>query len=147
MLLEVLIAFALIVLCALPLIYPHVFILRSEKKFVSSVELDHYVNLLFVDTLEKLYLNEISWAVIEGGKPQIIEDIGNHLMSDGNPLPFDGTYQFVEERKKVSKEGEHSAHIFKLTYSFVPKKGVFLEKAPEKYTYVYRIVIERGAKS
>lgn len=68
LLLEVLICFALIALCALPLIYPHVFMLRSEKQYVNAIELDHFVNILFIDTLQKMYQNEISWAQIEGGK-------------------------------------------------------------------------------
>lgn len=137
MLLEVLIAFALIVLCALPLIYPHVFILRSERKFVSIVELDHQVNLLFSATLEKLYKNEIPWSVIEGGKVQPLEPI---------ELPFDGTFQFIEERKKVNKEGNHSAHIYTLVYTFTPRNGGQAGISTERNTYKYEIPIERGAK-
>jgi hypothetical protein len=61
-LLEVLIAFALIALCVLPLIYPHVAIYKAQNKFARKLELDHVVNLLYGKVLEKLYMNTIPWA-------------------------------------------------------------------------------------
>lgn len=146
MLLEVLIAFALIVMCALPLIYPHVFILRSEKKFVSTVELDHFVNLFFVNMLQRLYQNEVPWQEIEGGKPQPIDDAALQSIGYGENLPFQGTYRFQELRKKISEDGEHSAYIFKLILDFAPKKGAFLEKQSDSYKYEYHVVVERKVK-
>lgn len=146
MLLEVLIAFALIVLCALPLIYPHVFILRSEKKFVSTVELDHFVNLLFVNMMQKLYQNEIPWSVIEEGKPQPIEESMMQTIGSGEDLPFDGSYRFKVARKKVSKDENHAAYVFDLIFTFIPKKGAFPEKVTDKYVYEYKVVVERKIK-
>ena len=67
-LLEVLIAFALIVLCVLPLIYPHVAMFKSQKAFIRKVELDHVVNLLYAKILEKLYMNSIPWQELGDGK-------------------------------------------------------------------------------
>src|SRR5690349_12587266 len=99
-LLEVLIAFALVVLCALPLIYPHVFILKSEKAFVASIELDHAVNLLFANCLEKLYQNQIAWHQIESGKETTIESSLLEESGFNGYLPFNGTYKFVEEKHK-----------------------------------------------
>lgn len=147
-LLEVLIAFTLIALCILPLIYPHVFILRSEKKFISTVELDHYVNLLYADRLQKLYQNEIPWQDIENGNEipidtQLLEAI--HYKGD---LPFTGHYKFIKEKQKPRKESERTVYIFYLQFLFSPKLGYFLEKESknQKLIYKYRLVVERIKK-
>lgn len=139
-LLEVLIAFALIALCFLPLIYPHVVILRSEKKFISTVELDHYVNLLYADHLQKLYQNDIPWQYIENGAVIPIE-----LPKD---LPFSGHYQFIQEKKKKSKDLNQIVYIFNLYFVFVPKPGYFMEKKSENltYKYKYRLCVEKVKK-
>jgi hypothetical protein len=146
LLLEVLIAFALIALCALPLIYPHVFMLRSEKKYVAAVELDHYVNLLFVNTLQRLYQNEVPWSEIEGGKPVPIGEVAVQSVGYGENLPFEGTYQFEQKDKKISQDGTHAAYVFNLIYRFKSKKGAFLEKGVEEYKYEYLVPVERKIK-
>ena len=146
LLLEVIIAFALVALCALPLIYPHVFILRSEKTFVSTVELDHFVNLLFVDRLQKLFQNEIPWEDIERGKPIHIDDTLQKSLGNEELLPFIGTYRFIPKSKKASKEGDHAAYIYFLEFTFEPKKSAFVGNTQEKYTYTYEIAIERKSK-
>lgn len=151
-LLEVLIAFALIALCVLPLIYPHVFILQSEKKFISTVELDHFVNLLYADRLQKLYQNEIPWQDIENGNEMPID---SHLMESvkyKGDLPFTGYYKFIKERQKPKppKESDKTVYIFELKFVFVAKPGYFLEKDLKeknpKITYKYQVAVERIRK-
>ena len=146
-LLEVLIAFALIALCILPLIYPHVFILRSENKFISTVELDHFVNLLYADTLQKLYQNDISWQDIENGSEisidtQIAENKGF------KNFPYIGSYKFSKVIKKTNSDTGKEAYLMALTYTFKTKPGFFLEKdlkdKTPKITYKYEIAIERN---
>ena len=147
-LLEVLIAFALVALCALPLIYPHVFILRSEKKFISTVELDHLVNLLFADILQKLYQNEIPWQDIESGKKIAIESSWLKSLDYKQELLFTGDYHFIKLRQKPSTPGDKNAYIFSLEFVFIPKSGLFLEKNTEKsnIVYHYELPIERNLK-
>lgn len=150
LLLEVLIAFALVALCALPLIYPHVFILRSEKKFISAVELDHVVNLLFAQLLQKLYQKEIAWGDIENGKEILIESSLLKSVGYKDHLPFLGSYKFVKIRKKPPKEADHSAYLFNLEFTFIPEKGFFLENKPKeeqsKFVYKYQVPVERYIK-
>lgn len=93
LLLEVLIAFALVTLCAIPLIYPHAAIYRTQKEFVNKIELDHEVNLIYVNLLEKLHRNEIP-----------LEDIRHETLFT---LPqtikgYTGTYHFETIREKSS---------------------------------------------
>lgn len=149
-LLEVLIAFALVALCALPLIYPHVFILRSEKKFISTVELDHVVNLLYADLLQKLYQNEISWQDIENGKEISIEDSSLEAIHQKEKLLFNGTYKFTKIRQKPPAPAENTAYLLSLEFNFKIKPGFFLEKDLKDktpvITYKYLIPLERNFK-
>jgi len=140
-LLEVLICFALIALCILPLIYPHVAILKSEKDFVNTIELDHAVNLLYANVLQKLYLREISWADIENGKEIPIDENLLHASGVKKFLPFTGSYKFVEIKHKPPKQPEDSVYLYSLVFTFSPT----LKKALP-YVYKYQIVIERKQK-
>jgi hypothetical protein len=149
-LLEVLIAFTLIVLCILPLIYPHVFILRSEKKFISTVELDHHVNLLYADRLQKLFQNEIPWQDIENGLEIPIDSRLLESINYKGDLPFTGYYKFIKEKQNPRKEADKTAYIFHLLFVFTPKPGYFLEQDQKeknpKIIYRYRVGIERNRK-
>lgn len=146
-LLEVLIAFALIALCILPLIYPHVFILRSERKFIATVELDHVVNLLYADRLQKLYQNEISWQEIEGGNPIAITPSMIESAGYAGDLPFTGTYRFVKILQKPKEPKDRSAYLFSLEFTFKAKPGQFLEKKSSgnesNIIYKYQVPMER----
>lgn len=150
-LLEVLIAFALIALCALPLIYPHVFIMQSERKFTSTVELDHLVNLLYANILQKLYQNEIPWQSIEeGNEIPIDSQLLQSIHYKGDP-PFTGVYKFTKLRQRPrSKDAEKSAYLYQLEFIFSLKPGYFFEKIQkdntQKLTYRYQIAMERNRK-
>lgn len=151
-LLEVLIAFALVVLCVLPLIYPQVYILRSEREFVETIELDHAANLLYGNRLQKLYLNEIDWGEIEGEKPIPITEA---MMSESGikrEFPYKGEYQFFIIKRKPPKPEDH-LYLVRLIFSFTStKKNKKLNKngkesdESKKLTYAYDIFIEKRPK-
>lgn len=144
-LLEILIALALVAFCALPLVYPQVYILKSERKFIDTVELDHFVNLLFANRLQKLYLNEIPWSTIESGRPQHIDENILNEMEYKEGLPFDGTYQFSIIKRKPREPAERTLFLVKLLFAFTPKKSKEVDKEA-KYVYEYEIFIERQQK-
>jgi len=144
MLLEVMIAFALVALCALPLIYPHVFILRSEKEFISTVELDHLVSLLYANRLQKLYMREISWSDIESHKEFPVDEALLDAVDHKKPLSYQGSYHFVEVKQKPSKPIDKTVHFLKLIFTFKPKEGSFFaEKRTKPLEYQYNVIIER----
>lgn len=148
-LLEVLIAFALVALCVLPLIYPHVFILKSEKAFVDIIQLDHSVNLLFANRLEKLYQNKIPWNDIEDKKEIPIDSTMLQESGIKETLPFTGTYRFFEVKhkpQKLTEKTEKSVYYYKLIFTFLPKKELFKQKGSKPFVYEYDIVIERRYK-
>lgn len=149
-LLEVLIAFTLVTLCALPLIYPHIAIFKAERQFLSVIDLDHAVNLLFANRLEKLYLHEVSWEDVDSGKSFPVDQ--QLLLESGfkGALPYQGKYQFVEQRHKPEKQPEDAVYLFKLIFEFTPLQKNELNELLENnntLVYEYEIVIERKPAS
>lgn len=142
LLLEVLIAFVIVVLCILPLIYPNMYILQSEQEMIHTVELDHIVNLVYADTLEKLYLNEIPWESIIQSKAipinaEVIKNCGF-----GCPSPYTGTMTFTEMKHKPKKIEDKALYLFKITFEFTkPPRNKKFEEKPKKYDF--ELVIER----
>lgn len=123
LLLEVMIAFALIVLCALPLIYPHTFILRSQKEFIQEIQLDHYVNAHYAELVEALYKNQIPWDVISGQRT---------LPLNPSKLPFKGTLKFEELKSKPDDSPSYTVYLFEITYTFT-----------NELKYVYHLMLIR----
>lgn len=127
MLLEALLAFALVVLCVLPLIAPHVGMLKAERKFIQKVDLDHTVNLLYASILEQLYKNSIDWNVLTQGQPV--------------PIPgYEGHYQFkVENYKPLDETANYHLYLLNLTFTFEQKNEKPLE-------YLYKVFVVRDRR-
>jgi hypothetical protein len=138
-LLEVLIAFILIVLCILPLIYPHVAIYRAEKQFIDTVKLDHDVNLLYGHILQKLHQNTIPFSDLEN---QVQRPVDNKLWEEAGIKempPFEGIYKFTIRNKKPLQPAP-KMYLFYLDFTFV-RKGAKENEDPLKYHY--EIFVER----
>ena len=104
LLLEILIAFVLVTLCAVPLLRPHVYAYRVERRFVDEVELDRYVGNIYVRIREDLHRNRWSWEEIEKGVDQAIP--GEWL----DPLPYHGRYS-VKKGKRNKEKAIPSYHL------------------------------------
>ncbi len=151
-LLEVLIAFTLIVLCIFPLISPHVAMYRSQIKFIKQIELDHAINLLYAKILEKLYMNSIAWSDLDHRIFPIDTTVLNEIAFD-HPLPYIGSYNFFEIKPRFKPKKKHvplSIYLYTLTFNFLPKE---FEKSPadikEKKTlkYQYDVFIIRDLRA
>jgi len=150
-LLEVLIAFALIVLCVLPLIYPHVAIYKAQNTFVRKIELDHVVNLLYGRVLEKLYMNTIPWNDLA----QTTFHVDGELLKEvqfNKPFYFTGSYNFFEtpSKFKPKKPENYSLHLYKLTFNFVPiefAKGSNDVKESNLIKYQYDVFVVRDLRA
>ncbi len=132
-LLEVLISFTLVVFCALPLIYPQVMILKSEKEFLYLVQLDHAVNLLYAHCLEKLYRQEINWSSIEGQQSFPVDEQMLKASGITTAVPYSGTYAFIAGKQKPKNRTADTVRWINLVFTFTDKAGK--EKEPLKYKY------------
>lgn len=140
-LLEVLIAFAIVVLCALPLIYPHSVMLREQHQFVRELELDHAVNLLYGNIAEKLYLNKINWPDLNNNTFEISEAMLKEAHYD-KPLGFKGSFAFIEEKHKPKKIGNYNIFKFNLVFTFIPNEYLKSDdKIKEKNKRVFKYIV------
>lgn len=119
-LLEILIALALVALCMIPLISPHITLIQQQKRFDATMEIDRVVNLLYVDILERMQKNEIPWNKIQDRSSQIpIDDILERLQEKN--IPLTGFYQFGEIIHKANKDTGWEVHHLSLTFAITPK--------------------------
>lgn len=138
LLLEVLISFALIALCVLPLISSHVSIYKLQRQFVDKIELDHVVNLIFGEIYGGLYRNEIPLATIIGPNEVNIEPEMLQRAGWDKPFPYKGNYKFdIVKYKPKKEEAFYKTYLFNLTLSFTPQNQV-----SNPITYEYKIFIE-----
>jgi len=148
MLLEVLIAFVIVAFCALPLIYPHTAMLKAQYQFVRKMELDHAVNLLYGNVLEKLYLNKLNWTDIN----QTTFEITDAMLREAHyekPLAFKGSYAFIEEKHKPKAMGNYNLFKFNLVFTFLPveyQNSKEETKEANKIVYKYKVFIVRDLR-
>jgi len=139
-LIEVLISFAIITMCILPLLYPHVFILKQQNEFTHKIELDHQVNLLYGEILSRLYTNEISWTdLLDSREVEINEELITQAGITGVVI-YEGKYQFQVERKKNSEDLSKTALLLNLNFHFFPKYDQTTNKT---LNYKYQIFAYR----
>jgi hypothetical protein len=140
LLLEVMIAFALIVLCALPLIAPYLEIVKEQKQFNVKMELDHASHLFYVMLLEQLHNNKIDWKDIHSSA--ILPLTADHWKAIGysSPLPFVGSYHFKEIKNKSDKKKAWNGYLFRLTLAFVDKR---VQENPPKINFPYTVCLVR----
>lgn len=147
LLLEVMIAIALIVMAAIPLIYPHLYLLRMQRHFMDKVELDHVVNLHYIEVLEKMYKNEeITWASVLNGIEFTIPQEKISSDSYDRPLPFKGTYRFKVDNYKPKGDGGAALtlYLIGLDYSFSPLNQDPSEENTLRYHYDLFVVRDVG---
>lgn len=145
-LLEVLIAFSLVVLCVLPLLYSHITIVKAEKKFTHELVLDHLVNLMYGDVTKLLYKNDIEWKDIEGGTLFPIPD--SLLQFEDKPLPYKGFYRFTKNMQKPKKPADFTVYLWTLSFRFWPSHLSESEADQKKLIleYPYDVFIIRNLK-
>jgi|GEM_PF-1735476 len=146
LLLEVMIAIALIVMAAIPLIYPHLYLLRTQRHFMDKVELDHVVNLHFVDVMEKLYNNQISWAAVLNELDFPITEEELEQYSGNKRFPFKGSYRFKVQIFKPKGEAGAALtlYLLDLDYLFTPTNQSSAIDNQLKYHYDLFVVRDIG---
>jgi hypothetical protein len=147
LLLEVLIAFALVVLCVFPLLAPHVSILKAQYQFNHKIALDQAVNKLYAHLLEKVYRGDVHWESIVRKEffpidADLLKSIG--IKAD---FPFRGSYRFSIARSKGKEEQPMSANIISLEMVFEPKgagsKQTEKERKEKMVKYEYEFFAAR----
>lgn len=139
LLLEVLIAFAIVVLCALPLLTPHYAMLRAQQTYRNQLNLDHAVNLFYGQVIQQLYLNQIPWEDLQQKPLEISSKMLHEAGIDPKSFPFRGTFIFSPKKTKPSKPGPESVWLYNLDFNFFSVNG-----AQQNYHYEVFIVRKLG---
>jgi len=113
LMLEVMIA--LIVFCAIPLISPHIMMVKAQKLSINEMNINHAVNLVYVNILEKMHKNEIPLNDIEG--KTLFEVPSQDLKQISG---YKATYQFIEEKHKKRNADNFTVHLATLQIKFIP---------------------------
>lgn len=136
LLLEVLIALALVALCSIPLLYPHVALVMQQKSFVKVMEAERTVNLMHVELLALLQQNKIPWSAIQEHQAIPIDDLMKEMTTT---IPFTGTYKFTEGKHKFNDQT--GWHVYLLTVTFT----VGTPKQSKPYVFPYDVCLMRKA--
>ena len=127
LILEVLLSFTLVLIAFFPLVTPHVAMMREYRTFTSKLELNHLVNLVYVDLLEQMYLGKISFRSLESQDELFVED--QSLLEELQKLPYQTKF-CVTDLKPNKPKGEvlPKLYLMTLTLQFIPKtKGSSIE--------------------
>lgn len=135
-LIEVLIAFSLVVMCIFPLLYPHLFILKEHRSFIEKIELDHEVNLLYGKILESLYKNEIPWSTITNSQETPIDE-----KEFNEKIPYKGSYHFTIDKMKSNEDKTNSAVLASLVFTFKHNNDVSIDKKPKTTDYKFSVFL------
>lgn len=127
LLLEVLIAMVLVALCAFPLLSPHFMMLRQEKKHLENLEADRIANVVFVDIVEKMYQETITW--------EMVNDLELHPLADSEFKNYSINYRFDEPKLKPDKK-KPKYGLYPLLIEITPKNGKTLK-------FFYEIFVEK----
>ncbi len=151
MLLEAMIAVAIIVLCLFPLLTPHVAMYQAEQQFIRKVDLDHVVNQLYASVIEKLYLNQIGWNELMLNQfPVTKEELQKFGYS--TLLNYEGSYNFNEVPPRFKPRdinAPYSLYLVTLTLNFIPTELQMKsdeEKRAKTVKYQYEIFLVRDRR-
>lgn len=137
-LLEVLIALVLVVLCAIPLLSPHVSCVHAHKTLLRTLEADRHLNLLYVDMLERLHKGDIPWATLQEDRDQPVDQATlTRLEIPKDEFPFQASYRFKSLGAKKNESDGWQMHRLQLTFNLKPEND--LTKS-ESHAYTFALL-------
>ncbi|MCB1114395.1 MAG: hypothetical protein KDK62_06535 [Chlamydiia bacterium] len=93
-LLEVMIAFLLILIAAVPLLAPYPYIFKQQQSFIEELEMDRLSNVFYVDFVGRVLRKEIDIELI---KEEETVPIDEKL-----PIPYRAVYKVTSSDVKVA---------------------------------------------
>lgn len=144
-LLEVLIAFFLIAMCALPLIYPHAVIYKQTKEFAQEVDLDRVAGVIYSAVLDRLYHQKYEWGQIDGNIPFSMDDDLLKEAGISKLAPWLGEYWFEIMRQKSNTSKNNPTNEKEIvSVNLVAVHLDFKRPGQEKpFSYTYQAVVRR----
>ncbi len=144
LLLEILIAFLLVAVCAVPLVTQPLKLYRAEMKFLEQMERERLANWTFSELKEKLLKNEIPWGKIpqKGMKGQPIPLPPAFIQIPGcAPKKVERTFTLMCKGEKKGLKEE----IYRLLYVRIDFSPRLFPKKKEKKSadYGFRVIVQK----
>jgi len=139
LLLEILIAFLLVALCAVPLVSQPLKLYRSEIQFLERLERERLADWTFSEIKELFLKNEIPWTKIppKGDKTAFFPLPPAKIEIPGcRPKSIDRTYTL---QCKGEKEGLHD-ELYRLLWVEVQ----FSPPLPKTPPYIFRMTVQKA---
>jgi len=136
LLLEVMIALALVSIAILPLLSPHFQIYQRQIAFTHKLEADLAAPSIYAALVQKLHQNEILFGDIELKTSYPIDTPFLDSISYPSSFPYRGKYHFSINKQK--KNEQYGLYLVTLTLELHPKS-----KPKDILTYRYQIFISR----
>lgn len=130
-------------MCVLPLLSPHTYILLEQKKFIYTVEVDHLVNLVYADIVERMYRNKIPLNDVLSGREFQIDETYLQELKYEKELPYKGFYRFKETKHKG--KDPYTLYLLELDFTFVPtgkREAASEEEIPGTLRYHYDLFVK-----
>lgn len=140
-LLEIMIAFFIVSVCAIPLLAPNLWMVRAERSFSFQIEAGRMSSLLVQGLLELIYSNDIPWEALNDKvrRPLPFDIKKEYNLPSG--WPYTVSYAFEERKHKKGQDNSQSFHLFYLDLFFKPNDQ------DRELHFRYEIFVERKLKS
>ncbi len=141
LLFEILIAFLLVVICAVPLVSQPLKMYRSEMKFLEQLERERLADWTFSEIKEKLLKNEIPWEKIpsKGAKTPPIDLPAAQISIPGcSPKRIERTFTLHCRGEKEGLRDE--------TYRLLYVEISFSPPIAKKNSYTFRTTVQKLAR-
>jgi hypothetical protein len=119
LLLELLIAFTLVALCAVPLVRDPLHSLRSEIRTFEKMELERLSEVSFADIKAELYRNEIPWKTFETNTYQFFRQDSVRIQLKGvcENTYLRSYYISTRYKKEAADQEDHRIVNIKITFT------------------------------
>ena len=134
LLLEVVIAIALIPLCTIPLITPFLWMVQEESTLTQKMEMQRQEALVFCQLIESLYRNEYSWNQIQSN--ELLGINTSNTLGIPENWPYTASFR-SKQRERTKKE---TIKLLDIAIEIQPVK----EKKPsQEVDYRYVLSVEK----
>lgn len=142
LLLEVIVALAIVALCAYPLLSPHFFTFKKQIELAEKSQLQNWAELSFLEIEQKLYdlkgkeTEEFNWTSFENEKERKLESPAIVYLGEGKSNLFERYYSLSFKEKELDLRKE-DLRLLEVKIWF-PRK----ENSPHQYSFTTIIAKE-----
>lgn len=137
LLIEILIAFTLVILCIFPLLNPHLKMITYEQKKLEVTKLDRTLELLTSTIIKNLYENLYDWEQMVSGYQFPFYE---HELKTSH---YSGYWEVEKTETKKGKGQGHTYNLLTLRLTLFPKHNVGNKILNKSHQQTLKVFVER----